>query len=168
MSEISIILARIGKPPRTYTEGFLSDNGVELRTLTELSPDTSLQFSYNWHKAGCIPKDQFVKVVRKILFYNEYFAVMQLLDSGQRSLGCYVDVVTPLLKVNGIYQLTDLILDLWIAPDGHYDELDVDEYNQAVSAGKFPPEWETHARQTFTRLKAEINRGDFPGRYIGK
>jgi hypothetical protein len=39
MPQVTIELARIGKPPRTYHEGFLSDNGVELRTLTILSPE---------------------------------------------------------------------------------------------------------------------------------
>ena len=168
MSTVTIELARIGKPPRTYTEGLISDNGVELRTLTILPPEVSAKFSRGWQEAGCFSQDQFAAAVSKILFYREYFAIMQLLDAKRRSLGCYVDITTPLKKANGIYQTTDLILDLWIAPDGRYTELDVDEFEQASAAGKLTPEWETQARQTFARLKDEITRGDFPGRFIGK
>jgi hypothetical protein len=162
MPQVTIELARIGKQSRTYHEGFLSDNGVELRTLTILSPEKSENYSRIWHDAGAFPKDQLVVTVKKTLFYREYFAILQLLDAGNRSIGCYVDIATPLKKNNGIYQLTDLILDLWIAPDGCYTELDVDEFEQASAAGKLSPEWDTQARQTFARLKVEIARGSFP------
>jgi predicted RNA-binding protein associated with RNAse of E/G family len=168
MPQVTIELTRIGKPPRTYTEGLLSDNGIELRTHTELSPEVSLKFSRGWQEAGCFSKDQYANAVRKILFYHEYFAIMQLLDYEKHSLGCYVDITTPLQKTNGIYRLTDLILDLWITPDGRYDELDVDEFTHAVATGKLNPEWELLARQTFSRLKAEIPTGEFPGRYLIK
>jgi predicted RNA-binding protein associated with RNAse of E/G family len=57
----------------------------------------------------------------------------------------------------GIYQLTDLIFDLWIAPDGRYTELDVDEFKQACAEGKLSLEWETQAWQTFAQLKAKIS-----------
>jgi hypothetical protein len=166
MPQVTIELARIGKQSRTYHEGFLSDNGVELRTLTILSPEKSEYYSRIWHDAGAFSKDQLVVTVKKILFYREYFAILQLLDTGNRSIGCYVDIATPLKKINGIYRLTDLILDLWILPDGRFTELDVDEFEQASAAGKLTPEWETQARQTFAQLKAEITRGDFPGRFF--
>jgi hypothetical protein len=47
MTQVTIELARIEKPPVTYTEGLLSDNGIELRTLTVLSPEISAQFIAN-------------------------------------------------------------------------------------------------------------------------
>jgi predicted RNA-binding protein associated with RNAse of E/G family len=43
---------------------------------------------------------------------------------------------------------------------------DVDEFELACAAGKLSPEWETQARQTFARLKVEISRGDFQGRFF--
>ena len=167
MHQVTIELARIDKPPRTYHEGFVSDNGIELRTLTVLSPERSLNFTRIWQEAGAITKVQAVAAVKKILFYREYFAILQLLDARACSLGCYVDICTPLQKVNGIYQLTDLILDLWIFPDGRFQELDVAEFEQAVSAGRLTHEWEFTARDTFVRLKAQIPTCEFPGRYIG-
>ena len=168
MPQVTIELARIDKPTRTYHEGFSSDNGIELRTMTILSSQESENFSSVWHNAGAFSKDQLVVTVKKILFYREYFAILQLLDLENRSLGCYVDITTPLQKANGIYQLTDLILDLWILPDGRYEELDVEEFEQAVMAGKLVPEWETQARQTFAQLKIEILTGEFSGRYLIK
>ena len=166
MAQVTIELARIGKPPRTYHEGFISDNGIELRTLSILSPEKSANYSRIWHDVGAFSRDRLILTVKKILFYQEYFSILQLLDTENRLLGCYVDIATPLTKTNGIYQLTDLILDLWIAPDGGYTELDVDEFEQACAAGKLSPDWETQARQTFARLKTEITQGDFPGRFL--
>jgi hypothetical protein len=165
MSQVIIELARIGKPPRIYREGFLSDNGVELRTLTVFSHEASRKFSSGWQKAGCFPTNRFASAVRKILFYHEYFAISQLLDSEKHSLGCYVDIATPMQKFDEVYRLTDLLLDLWIPPDGGYQELDVDEFEEAVASGKLTPEWEANARQTFAKLKTEILTGDFPTRY---
>ena len=166
MPQVTIELARIGKPTRTYQEGYISDNGIELRTLTILSPEKSENYSRVWHDVGAFSRDHLILTVKKILFYQEYFSILQLLDTENQALGCYVDIATPLAKTNGIYQLTDLILDLWIAPDGRYTELDLDEFEQASAAGKLSPEWESHARQTFTRLKAEITQGNFPGRFL--
>jgi hypothetical protein len=168
MPQVTIELARIGKPPRTYTEGFLSDNGSQLRTLTVLPPEVSVNLSRDWQKAGRFWKGEVATTVRKILFYGEYFAIMQFLDYEMHSLGCYVDIVTPPQKVNGIYQLTDLILDLWITPDGRYDKLDVEEFEQAVTAGLLSSQWEENARITYTRVITEIPTGEFPGRYIWK
>jgi uncharacterized protein len=166
MSLVTIELARIGKPPRTYHEEFMSDNGIELRTLSRISQEDTIQFSQGWQAAGCFTREQFARVVRKTLFYHEYFCIMQLLDRDEHSLGCYVDIATPLQKQNGIYKLTDLILDLWIFPDGRYEELDVGEFEQAVASRIISQEWEAYARKTFISLKNGITAGKFPDRYI--
>ena len=166
MDQVTIELARIGKPARTYHEGLLSDNGIELRTQTILSAETRTRFSAVWHIAGYITPDLFIKSVRKILFYHEYFTIMQLLDDEWQSLGCYVDIASPLQKKDGIYHLTDLILDLWIYPNGTYQELDVDEYEIAVTSGKLKPEWEMQSRRTFDLLKTSISTSNFPYRYL--
>jgi predicted RNA-binding protein associated with RNAse of E/G family len=89
MGQVTIESARIGKPPRTFTDGLISDNGIEF-------------------------------------------------------------------------------LDRWIYPDKHYDELDVDEFEQAVKAGKLTLDYEMNTRLTFIRLKAEIVKRNFPDDYIGK
>ena len=166
MEQVVIELDRITKPPRIYREGLLSDNGIELRTQTILLDEASHIFSTGWHKKGCFPPTQFIKTVRKILFYQKYFAIMQLLDGNDKSLGCYIDIATPLHQFNGIYRLTDLILDLWIFPNGRYQELDVDEFEQVVANGGISYEWEKLARHTLEQLKACVKAGDFPGQYI--
>jgi predicted RNA-binding protein associated with RNAse of E/G family len=166
MDRVTIEINRVTKPPRTLQEGLLSDDGIEVRTHTELDPEASRKFSSVWHGADLIPSNQFVKNIRKILFYDECFAIMQLLDEEMRPLGCYVDIATPIQKIDSIYHFTDLFLDLWIAPDGSFQELDIGEFEKAIVDGFVSSEWETRARQTFDRLKSEILAGYFPGRYF--
>lgn len=39
MHLVTIELARISKPRRIYREGFIKDNGIELHTQTDFSPE---------------------------------------------------------------------------------------------------------------------------------
>lgn len=68
--------------------------------------------------------------VVKYLFYKEWFSVMQLFAQDGNHLGYYAEVDTPIRKLNGEYHLTDLFLNLWIAPDGKFIELDRDEFEE--------------------------------------
>lgn len=70
--------------------------------------------------------------------------------------------MTPLQRKGDEYFLTDLILDLWIFPD----DLDRDEFEKAVSSGLFPSSFEGDTRATLSGLKAEIEQGVFPKRYL--
>jgi hypothetical protein len=60
MSQVTIELARIDKPARIYHKGFLSDYGIELRTLTQLSQEISRNYSRIWQVAGALAKDQLI------------------------------------------------------------------------------------------------------------
>jgi predicted RNA-binding protein associated with RNAse of E/G family len=86
---------------------------------------------------------------------------MQLIGVDNDHLGYYVDIDTPMRKVGSEYYLTDLFLDLWIAPDGKYIELDQDEFEQGFRMGLLTSYQFKKANHVFEKLKLEVSNGEF-------
>jgi predicted RNA-binding protein associated with RNAse of E/G family len=84
--------------------------------------------------------------------------------------GYYVDILEPVQwdadNPHSIEPLVDLALDLWIAPDGSYQVLDEDEFEEYVSNGDLTPAQASHGRSTLTELVSLIENGGFPPRLV--
>ena len=80
--------------------------------------------------------------------------------------GYYADVLEPVRWAGSdpttLEPITDLFLDLWIAPDGRYLILDEDEFEEAISRGSLTPEQIDHARRVLQELTEATARGAFP------
>lgn len=164
-----IHFARIGKKEALYIEDLLRDNGTRLDTRSVLPPDAVDVWSKSvWQKQGILANGERVMEVRKHHFYQEWFDVIELLDAQGSLLGYYCDVVTPLLRLDGEYYLRDLLLDLWIFPDGRTVELDWDEFDAAQAAGLISPEEADQAAATLRRMVREVQQGIFPSVYIAE
>jgi hypothetical protein len=166
MTQASIHLARINKSTRHFSDGFVNDDGRCLKTHTIISEQISLPWSEEWQLEGRIPYGQMIGSVNKYLFYDQNFSIMELHSTIGDLLGFYVDITTPVHKVEGEYFLTDLILDLWIFPDLTYLVLDEDEWLQAIQNGSISNEIQTIVRKTLQQLKREIRNKKFPLQYI--
>ncbi len=162
-----IHFARIGKPDTIYTEGLVCDNGQRLDTCTVLPPEAARVWTRSgWQAYGILSDGQVVHTIRKHHFYHEWFSIVELIDSSGTLLGYYCDVLTPLRKVDGEYYLQDLLLDLWVFPDGSCVELDWDELRDAVRLGMITPSLHQKAEETLSRMVAETQAGVFPVRYL--
>jgi hypothetical protein len=164
--QVTIHLSRIGKPERAYQEGFVDDDGTRLKTFTILPEKIGLQLSEKFYRQGRLLQGQMIHSVSKTLFYHAFFSIVAYHDRAGKILGYYCDIVTPLQRKGDEYFLTDLILDLWVFPDHRMLELDREEFEAAVSNGMFPSSLEKEALAAISRLKAEIEEGIFPGKYI--
>lgn len=163
-----IHFARIGKGEALYVEELLRDDGIRLDTRSVLPPEAVHVWSKSvWQKQGIMANGERVVEVRKHHFYNEWFDVIELFDTQGSLLGYYCDVITPLVKVDGEYYLRDLLLDLWVFPDGRTVELDWDEFESARSAGLISPEEAEQAQVTLRRMVEEVSEGMFPTKYLG-
>ncbi len=162
---VTIHCARIGKPTRIFTEGLIEDDGVRLRTSSIVPPLFRKKWSAQWREQGLISARKTITVVRKFLFYREHFTIMQVRGAQGELLGHYCDIATPLQKINGLYHLTDLILDLWVYPDNRVRELDWDEFERAARRGLLAPEIKAAACDTLEWLIAAVKAGNFPGAY---
>ena len=164
MAAIQVIInfSRPGKGITQYIEGLVDDNPVRLKTLTQISPDFSLKWcKENWWLNGYIPHGRLISSVVKYLFYKEWFSVMELLDPQGEHLVYYVDDDTPISKSDGEYYLTDLFLDLWVAPDGTYIELDREEFEDSFQSGLITPDQHKKANHVIEILKRRIVNGEF-------
>ena len=164
--QVTIHLARLGKPERSYPEGLVDDNGRRVKTFSIVPEPASAHLSETFQGQGWILPGQRIHSVSKVLFYNEFFSIVDYHDPAGRTLGYYCDIVTPLRRSGADYFLTDLILDLWISPDGHATELDREEFEAALASGLFPRQFERDALHTLARLKTEVEQGIFPSRYL--
>jgi hypothetical protein len=163
---VTIHLSRLGKPGRSFQEGFVDDNGKRLRTFSGVPESVSVHLSEKFHQEGLIPPREWIGSVSKYHFYDEFFSIVKFQDREHTLLGYYCDIVTPLQRNGDEYFLTDLILDLWIFPDLQAIELDRDEFETTVTAGLFPSVLHEVAWTTIGRLKAEIAQGIFPISYL--
>jgi len=76
--------------------------------------------------------------------------------------GYYCDAILPIISRNGIYEITDLFLDLWISPDGQTIVLDEDEFGDAISKGWITDEEGRIAREEVDRMVLGVREGTFP------
>lgn len=167
--KINIHFARIGKPEKVYVEDLVSDDGVRLTTYSVLPPDGRREWSKgDWKQYGIMTNGEVIHAVRKHHFYHEWFDVVELFGAAGELTGYYCDVVTPLRRVDGEYYLLDLLLDLWIFPDGRCVEMDWDEFEAAAQAGLISAEQQARAVETLRRMVSETQQGIFPTRWIGQ
>jgi predicted RNA-binding protein associated with RNAse of E/G family len=149
-----------------FREGFVADNGQRLTTYSVVPEPERQRLSEGFWRDSALAPGRLLRAVRKHYYYNEYFDVLAFYDTDDELAGYYCDIVTPLQKVGAEYFLTDLFLDLWLAPGQPPMALDEDEFSSAVGQGLLSAEQIERARATFTRLREESSAGIFPHRYI--
>ena len=160
--EVIINYLRPGKGISRYIEPLVDDDQMRIKTYSHLPPAFSQKWCEDvWWQNGCILPGILIGSVVKYLFYKEWFSVMQLLAQDGNHLGYYVDVDTPIRKISGEYHLTDLFLDLWIAPDGKFIELNRDEFEEGFRKCLLTSYQYNKANQVFEILKSSITTGDF-------
>ncbi len=100
------------------------------------------------------------------LFKNRSFDAGRVYRPDRTWMGYYVDVLEPVQwkgsDPSTLEPITDLFLDLWIAPDGNYMVLDEDELEDAVNRGYLTSKQADHARSVLQELVMATQRGEFP------
>jgi hypothetical protein len=158
---------RINKPETLYTETLVSDDGVRVDTISRPAADFAREWSVNvWQRFGALKENQVIATVRKHIYYQEWFSIMELRNADEDLLGFYCDILTPLENRGGEYYLLDLLLDLWISPDGSLMELDWDEFELAARDGLLTVEQQRRAADTLVTITEEARAGRFPWSHL--
>ncbi|UCF20706.1 MAG: DUF402 domain-containing protein [Gemmatimonadota bacterium] len=76
--------------------------------------------------------------------------------------GFYVNLITPVEIDGDIWRMYDLCLDLWIDPDGRYQVLDQDEFDEAVDRLWIDRATARRAREELDRVIAQVRAGAWP------
>ena len=94
---------------------------------------------------------------------RKWFSVGKIRDSSGKHTGHYCDIISPprLLEDGGV-EITDLFLDLWVAPDLRYKVLDEEELEDALKKGWITEQLYEKARVELEKLITSVRQGNFP------
>jgi len=166
MDTATIYHIRPGKRTQVFKEGFVSEDEHGLTTLSILSDEDSKSLTKRLLSQDLINPDDVIHSVAKYYSFNEHFNLLVFGGPDSEVLGYYSDIAMPLRKVGSVYEILDLFLDIWLKPDGTLLELDLDEFQDAISKGLVTTEQQEIALIAFERLKTETKQGIYPQRYI--
>lgn len=76
--------------------------------------------------------------------------------------GYYANLIAPVEFEGHVWTMHDLCLDLWVRPDGSFQILDQDDFDEAVNHLWIDPATAQRARETLDRLVASVRAGRWP------
>lgn len=145
----------------------IDDDGRRLLTETTPSDEICRSTTAELSDRGWIDGMKSVRVVRKIAYYDRPYNIVVFLDAARQPLGYYVDVVTPLQRLGETaYGMTDLILDVWIRPDGRTEVLDLGELEEAMASGLVSTDVANEIRRHLNQLLDDVEADRFPSAYL--
>ena len=150
-------------------EDLVSIESGSLKTFKSLPPEivSSLSFAQpDYRRIDRLPSTGLYHC--KNIFFHEHFNLLEFRDGNGNLLGHYSDIGTPLAKAQDGYVMTDWFLDIWLSPDGRLIELDLDEFEEAITQNLHATHEVNQARATFARLVEEVKSGIYPRAYLRK
>ena len=91
-------------------------------------------------------------------FPDRWFSLLRFVADDGRTIGYYVNFSKPLQEIRpNYYADIDLELDLWIDLNGRVTELDRDEYETEIAAGRLQPEWSTQVEAAADRVRTAVD-----------
>lgn len=100
------------------------------------------------------------------VYQGEHHDIGVISDPTGNFTGYYCDAILPVISRNGIYDITDLFLDLWISPDGQTTVLDEDEFFDAKSKGWISDDEARIAWEEICRMIRGVREGNFPPDHV--
>ena len=166
LRQVTIEYIRPGKDVTQYIEDLLFEDEQCLKTFKLFPSQIAKRLTQSLQNNGFIFKRQRVACITKVYFFHEHFNVLQFQNKQRQTLGYYSDIGTPLIKTESGYRMTDWFLDIWLSPNGKLFELDMNEFEEALSKDLLSSEEAQIARDTFARLIDEVRRGIYPNAYL--
>ena len=166
MPEIRIEYVRPGKETSFYIEDLVYIDSLRLKTFKTLPPEIASRLAQSMVAEGLIAPHQQAVMVAKTYFFKEHFNLLEFRDENRNLLGYYSDIGTPLSKTEDGYMMTDWFLDIWLKPDGVLMELDIDEFEEAISQNLLSSLEVDQAHTAFARLIEEVKKGIHPSAYL--
>lgn len=164
--EVKVEYIRPGKETNYYLEDLVFQNDEYIKTFKELPDEIADLLTESLRKNGFIGSDQRCTHVTKFYFFGEYFDLLLFQNQRLEILGYYSDIGTPLIQTENGFQMIDWFLDIWLSPDGTLFELDMDEFEEALSKNLLNETEAEIARRTFARLIDEVKQGIYPDAYL--
>lgn len=156
LAEFTLVYCRPPDRVSRIPTRVLSVDSTTVRWLNELAPREALRFD------GEVVMDRGGWAVW-FVGNGASYDLGKVYSADGRHTGYYVDVLEPVRwqgdDLATIEPLTDLFLDLWVAPDGRWQILDEPEFQEAEERGWITQQQAAHARRTLEQL-VELAQAD--------
>lgn len=96
------------------------------------------------------------------VFDGKWYDLGKIYRPSGKVEGYYSDIIRPMERTNQGLKIEDLFLDLWISPDGRYQILDRDEFEEAVKLGWVDPKTADRAQEELEKLIQRVKQRRFP------
>ena len=100
------------------------------------------------------------------VFTGVWYDIGKIYNLKNEWTGYYCDIMMPVNRECGMFEIVDLFLDVWVSPDHTYEILDEDEFQVAVINGDISKELAAAARETLSELILTIEAGHFPPAFV--
>ena len=100
------------------------------------------------------------------VFTDLWYDIGKIYNLNNEWTGYYCDIIMPVKRSSGQFEIVDLFLDLWISPDGSYEIQDEDEFENALRNGFIDVELAEKARSSLKELIHEVVTGRFPPEFV--
>ena len=100
------------------------------------------------------------------VFTGLWYDIGKIYNLKDEWTGYYCDIIKPVHREVGTFEIVDLFLDVWVSPDNSFEIQDEDEFETAVRKGDITPELAEQARKAMSELILTIETGHFPSAFV--
>lgn len=100
------------------------------------------------------------------VFTGLWYDIGKIYNLNNEWTGYYCDIIMPVERSAEKFEIVDLILDLWVSPDGTYQIQDEDEFETALEKGIINRELADKAKDELNNLIGEVKSGSFPPEFV--
>ncbi len=100
------------------------------------------------------------------VFTGLWYDIGKIYNLNSEWTGYYCDIIKPVNRQEGKFEIVDLFLDVWVSPDNSFEIQDEDEFETAVRNGDISHELAEQARKALSELILTIETGQFPPEFV--
>jgi predicted RNA-binding protein associated with RNAse of E/G family len=101
-------------------------------------------------------------------FWDKWFNVISVYDEDLEFKGYYSDILTPVQKTWTLVTATDLFLDVFVFPDGRWEVVDEDEFEEALAKGLMDGGVARNANAALEEIRGKASAGEWPPEVVSR
>lgn len=155
MTDLKLIYRRLPHQVDVFRQEVLHEDRGLIVTRGPFKTSASLKAQAPWFTASEYRAIWFI-------FEGAWYDLGKIYALSGELQGYYCDIIRPAKRTLEGLEIEDLILDLWVFPDGHWKVLDEEEFEEALRRGWLEEELAARARDELQKLLEDVISGRFP------
>lgn len=159
MTELELIYRRLPDTVDIFRQEVLHDEEGLLVTRGSFKLSASLVAQAPWLQDLKYQAIWFI-------FEGAWYDLGKIYDASGLFKGYYCDIIRPAKRTSEGLEIEDLVLDLWVFPDGRWKVLDEGEFEEAIRRGWLELSIAARARRELEKLLEDVKSGRFPPQVV--